>query len=45
MRELVTRNYVLLCISNFLQFIIHFLLITALPIFVGQELGGTDSEV
>ena len=45
MRELISRNYVLLCISNFLQFIIHFLLITALPIFVGQKLGGTDSEV
>lgn len=45
MREFISRNYVLLCISNFLQFIIHFLLITALPIFVGQKLGGTDSEV
>lgn len=45
MKELITRNYVLLCISNFLQFIIHFLLITALPIFVGQVLGGSDSQV
>lgn len=45
MDKLVTRNYILLCISNFLQFIIHFLLITALPIFVGKELGGADSQV
>lgn len=45
MEKLITRNYILLCVSNFLQFIIHFLLITALPIFAIGELDGADSEV
>ncbi len=40
-----TRNYVLLCVSNIFQFMLHFLLIATLPIYVGQDLGGADSDI
>ena len=43
--SLFTRNFVVLCISTLLFFESMFLLLAVLPVFIVQELHGTESQV
>lgn len=40
-----TRNFILLCISNFFQFMTNFIMMSTLPIFITNTLHGSRQEV